>query len=33
MTAAARPAPIAGPLDWMTTPTPREWNINGTRIA
>jgi alpha-galactosidase len=32
-TAAARPQPIARPLDWMETPTPRRWLLDGRETA
>jgi len=28
-TLAARPQPLAVPLDWMTNPRPAKWNLNG----
>jgi alpha-galactosidase len=30
---ASRAAPLAEPIDWMETRTPREWNLGGTRVT
>jgi alpha-galactosidase len=29
---AARPQPLAEPLDWMSNPRPEEWKLNGARV-
>jgi alpha-galactosidase len=31
--AASKPLPLGEPLDWMTTPVPREWQLNGSRVT
>ncbi len=31
--AASKPQPVAEPLDWMETPTPSRWRVQGKEIA
>jgi alpha-galactosidase len=30
---AARPQPVAEPLDWLTNPLPSQWKLNGNKVS